>query len=126
MNDVKIVRLKNGNDVIGFVTEKLDGSLFIMEPMEITIHTEGKYSGLILKNWLPASLIKLNEATIKTENIICIMEANEEFSKYYSNSVSVFNERMKLKDTMSKMKEEEVDAMMEAYNELSSEEHIIH
>ena len=57
MNDVKIVRLKNGNDVIGFVTEKLDGSLFIMEPMEITIHTEGRYSGLILKNCLKTQFL---------------------------------------------------------------------
>jgi len=126
MNEVKIIRLRNGSDVIGFVTEKIDGSIFIMEPMEVIMHSEGRFSGLILKQWLPARLIKMNEASINPDNIVCIMEANEEFAMQYSNSVNEYNERMKMKDSMSKLKGEELNEMMEAYNQLSNEEHIIH
>jgi hypothetical protein len=126
MNEVKIIRLRNGSDVIGFVTEKIDGSIFIMEPMEVIMHSEGRFSGLILKQWLPARLIKMNEASINPDNIVCIMEANEEFAMQYSNSVNECNERMKMKDSMSKLKGEELNEMMEAYNQLANEEHIIH
>jgi hypothetical protein len=97
-----------------------------MEPMEVIMHSEGRFSGLILKQWLPARLIKMNEASINPDNIVCIMEANEEFAMQYSNSVNECNERMKMKDSMSKLKGEELNEMMEAYNQLANEEHIIH
>ena len=126
MNEVKIIRLRNGSDVIGFVIEKIDGSIFIMEPMEVIMHSEGRFSGLILKQWLPARLIKMNGTSINPDNIVCIMEANEEFAMQYSNSVNEYNERMKMKDSMSKLKGEELNEMMEAYNQLANEEHIIH
>jgi hypothetical protein len=126
MNEVKIIRLRNGSDVIGFVTEKMDGSFFIMEPMEIIMHSEGRFSGLILKQWLPARLIKSNEANIKSDNVVCVMEANEDFAQHYSNSVEEYNERIKIRNNLAKTKQEDMHEMMEAFNELANEEHIIH
>ena len=61
MNTIKIVRLKNGEDIIGNLSDNTNGDYEISEPMSVSLVQKGHESGLVMSHWLPVQLIKKNE-----------------------------------------------------------------
>jgi len=122
MNDVKILRLQDSTDIIGFVTELENGSYYIINPMQIIIHVEGKYSGIILREWLPARLIELNEATIDRKQVVCVLGPNTLFIDYYIKfTVDIKNKLDSLSSDLD-IKESDTDDYIEEFNNLTREE----
>jgi len=122
MNDVKILRLQDSTDIIGFVTELENGSYYIINPMQIIIHVEGKYSGIILREWLPARLIELNEATIDRKQVVCVLGPNKLFIDYYTKfTVDIKNKLDSLGSDLD-IKESDTDDYIEEFNNLTREE----
>ena len=88
---IEILRLKNGEDIIGDVY-KDTGDYEILEPMSVGIETRGREAGLVMQHWLPVQLIEGNKTTIKKEDVLTTFHPNNEFKEYYKNTIQKNNE----------------------------------
>ena len=120
MDNIKIVRFKNDIDVIcTCVFDTKSRSYDLSEPMMFDVSHKGQ---LILQHWLPLNVMKEHHVRIKEEDILCIYEANEEFSQYYFDVVTKMNSVM----TSGLVDKEETEMVLEAMEELSSKAIPIH
>jgi hypothetical protein len=111
---IKIVRLKNGEDIIGSLERLPIDDIQITEPMSVAITTRGQESGLVMSHWLPVQLIKKNEITIKSCDVLTMFEPNDEFVEYYLNTVEKIKSLMKAKELTDEMTDEEIEDIMDA------------
>jgi len=114
-NNIKIVRLKNGEDIIGNLYNKEDGNMDITEPMSVQIVEQGQHRpGLVMSHWLPVQLIKKNEITINSRDVLTVFDPNEEFCEYYSNTVDKLHAVLKAREYTDSLSDEELDEIMES------------
>ena len=116
MNTIKIVRLKNGEDIIGVLND-IDGEYEITEPMSVSVVQKGHQSGLVMSHWLPVQLIKKNEIKINSCDVLTVFEPNDEFAEYYTNTVEKINELLKAKSLADEMTDEEIEDIMDALDD---------
>ena len=121
---IKIVRLKNGEDIIGDLMKLPIDDIQITEPMSVAITSRGHENGLVMSHWLPVQLIKKNEITIKSCDVLTIFEPNDEFAEYYVNTVEKIKALMKAKELTDEMTDEEIDDIMDALDD--SEGQVLH
>ena len=114
MNTIKIVRLKNGEDIIGQICDSANGNYDITEPMSVSLVQKGHESGLVMSHWLPVQLIKKNEIKINSRDVLTIFEPNDEFAEYYTNTVEKINDLLKAKNLANSMTDEEIEDIMDA------------
>ena len=117
MNTIKIVRLKNGEDIIGMLSDSLDGNYEISEPMSVSLVQKGHQSGLVMSHWLPVQLIKKNEIKISSHDVLTMFEPNDEFAEYYTNTVEKINQLLKAKSLADEMTDEEIEDIMDALDD---------
>jgi hypothetical protein len=122
MNDIRIIKLQDGSDIIGAVTELEDSSFYVITPMQVIIHTEGKYSGIILREWLPARLLELNEAIINRHQIVCFMKPNKTFIDYYVRSMNEMKNKLEALGSDVELRDSLEDDVTEQFNSLTREE----
>lgn len=114
---VKIVRFKDGLDVITDVfykydmDDKMNGDVELTNPMMFELRNQN----LVMEHWLPLAIMKEKKVTIKSTEILCTMDPNEDFEEYYTNAVKQMNKA--LQDSKSKNKED-IQDMLEALAEL--------
>lgn len=113
MNTIKIVRLKNGEDIIGVLNDT-NGEYEISEPMSVSLVQKGHQSGLVMSHWLPVQLIKKNEIKISSRDVLTIFEPNDEFAEYYTNTVEKIKQLLKAKSLADEMTDEEIEDIMGA------------
>ena len=116
MNTIKIVRLKNGEDIIGSL-HNVDEGFEIAEPMSVEIVNNGKENGLVMSHWLPVQIIKKNMITLSSCDVLTVFDPNEEFAEYYTNTVDKMKELLEAKELASKMTDEEIHNIMDAYED---------
>jgi hypothetical protein len=121
---IKIVRLKNGEDIIGNLMTLPIDDIQITEPMSVYISNRGQESGLVMAHWLPVQLIKKNEITLKSCDVLTMFEPNQEFEEYYLNTVEKIKSLMKAKELSDEMTDEEIEDIMDALED--SEGQVIH
>jgi SAM-dependent MidA family methyltransferase len=114
MNTIKIVRLKNGEDIIGNLSDNIDGDYEISEPMSVSLVQKGHESGLVMSHWLPVQLIKKNEIKINSRDVLTMFEPNDEFAEYYTNTVEKIKNLLKAKNVADSMTDEEIEDIMDA------------
>jgi SAM-dependent MidA family methyltransferase len=114
MNTIKIVRLKNGEDIIGNLSDNIDGDYDISEPMSVSLVQKGHESGLVMSHWLPVQLIKKNEIKINSRDVLTMFEPNDEFAEYYTNTVEKIKQLLKAKNVADSMTDEEIEDIMDA------------
>jgi hypothetical protein len=114
---IKIVRLKNGEDIIGDLMKLPIDDIQITEPMSVAITNRGHENGLVMSHWLPVQLIKKNEITIKSCDVLTIFEPNDEFAEYYVNTVEKIKSLMKAKNVADSMTDEEIEDIMDALDD---------
>ena len=124
--NIKIVRLQNGEDIMGNVTSLDVGKFNVTEPMSVELEYRGKEAGLMMHHWLPVQLIKKNEITLEQKDILCVLEPNEEFTEYYLNTVEKIKELLAAKNLVNDLEEGEIDDIMEAYEELKTHGDTLH
>lgn len=84
MDDIKIVRLQTGEDVIASYTTDKEGFVFLLNPMVFIVkRTESTKSSIFLSHWLPIDVLEKNVAQITKDDILCILEPTDEFKQYY-------------------------------------------
>ena len=113
---IQILRLKNGEDIIGNVVTFSD-DYEIQEPMSVSIEYRGNQSGLVMNHWLPVQLIKRNEITIKNIDVLCVLEPADEFTEYYMNTVEKIHDLLEARNLVDSLDDDEVNNIMDALDE---------
>ena len=122
-NNIKIVRLRNGEDIIGSLANVCNGNMDIIEPMSVAVE-EGPHAKLIMSHWLPVQLIKKNEITLKEQDILTVFEPNDDFCEYYLHTVERIKDLLKAKNIADKMTDDEIEEVMDALED--SKGHSLH
>ena len=125
-SNIKIVRLQNGEDIIGSVADLDYGQYNISEPMSVDIDYRQKSAGLVMNHWLPVQLIKKNEITINTKDVLCLLEPNDEFVEYYMNTVEKIKELLAAKNLVDGLDDDEVNDIMDAFEEMDNDGVTLH
>jgi hypothetical protein len=117
---IRIVRLQNGEDIVANIINKESGIYTVQEPMTVNIDYRGKEAGLVMHHWLPVQLVKKNEIDLADKDIICMVEPAEEFCEYYLSTVERIKELLSAKNLVESLDEEEVNNIMDAYEEMDN------
>jgi len=118
--NVKIVRLKSGEDILCNLLINEDKVLInLLEPMLMETETYGGNQHLVISNWLPVALIKENRSVVPITEVLCVMQPNEELVEYYDETLKKMNKTLVVKD-MDDLTEEEMIKMMEVMEEIKS------
>ena len=119
-SNVRIIRLKNGEDILCNLLINEDKVLInLLEPMLISTEIHFNEEHLVLTSWLPVSLIKENRSVIPITEVMCVMHPNDELIEYYNEMVIKMNSSLIVKDA-DDLTEEEVVQMMEVMEEIKS------
>lgn len=92
-DNIKILRLNDGEDIITDYTVE-DGNVIVMHnPMALFFKrmSIGK-SMVIMQPWLPIELVNVNMAKIFSNQILTVIEPRTSLVEYYRNAVQESNE----------------------------------
>jgi hypothetical protein len=132
MDNIKIVRLQSGEDVIADYTQvEGDSSVLLTNPMCLIFKRMPTGRAVMLMSpWLPLELVEKNEAWLFEADILSIFQPKSQIIDYYTNTVKEVEEDM-LQEQMhgqgltditdefdDEMSEEEEIQAMEELNEL--------
>ena len=131
MDNIKIVRLKNGEDIVGQLLDYKDTngnieSYDVIEPMTVDVEYRGKEAGLVMRHWLPVQLLKHNEINIKQQDILSLLEPDDEFAEYYVNTVTKIHDLLKAKNLVDSLSDEEIENMIQEFEELQHNGNTLH
>jgi hypothetical protein len=114
---VKLLRLKDGIDVICDCIFEKDNKIMIDSPMLFEL----RGMNLVLQHWLPVAVMKGDSVEISSNDILFTMEPTEDFEEYYINAM------VKLKDESRKEREVELnDEVMAAFEEKEIGKSLLH
>lgn len=82
-DSVKIVRFKDGLDVITTRTSLTKDLIELENPMMFEVRN----SHLVLEQWLPLAVMEGDTVTIDSKEILCEMNPNSEFAEYYVETI---------------------------------------
>ena len=123
----QIIKLQNGTDLIANVALNSAEEYVLEEPMEFNIDIRGRgESGLIMRHWLPVQLLKKNSISIKTKDVLSVMEPEDEFCEYYLNTVYKIKELLKAKSLVDDMDDDEIQEMIDEFEDLRNDGDTIH
>lgn len=114
---VKILRLKDGLDIVCNIAEEKDNKIVIENPMLFEL----RGVNLILQYWLPMAVIKGESVEIGTDSVLCSMDPSDDFSEYYVNSMN------RMRDFERKENEVELnEEVLAAFQEKETKNLLIH
>jgi hypothetical protein len=93
MEQVKLIRLKTGEDVISYIEDYEPGKKILRSPMAVLVKLDmktGKQT-VLMDHWLPITVIKENEAVIDDGEILTSVDPSSEFSEYYENAIEALD-----------------------------------
>lgn len=132
MDNIKMVRLQNGEDIIGTISSNTSGVYNVSHPMVVEITSRNGMPILGMTHWLPVQLVKTNEVILTDKDILCMIEPSEDFIEYYNNTVEKISELLKakkiIKDQMEDPDtfEEDIEEIMNHLRDMPSDKDIIH
>ena len=122
MDNIKIIRLQTGEDVIADYQQiEGDESVLLSNPMSLIFKRMPTGRAVMLMSpWLPLELVEKNEAWLYESDILTVVQPKQQIIDYYSNSVKEVEEDM----IASAMDEENYlrDITDEMDDEMSDEE----
>ncbi len=88
-NNIKIVRLQSGEDIMADVMENDENELIVLDnPMHIIFkRMPTGQTVMMMMPWLPVELIKENSALVYTSDIVTVIEPKEAMIRYYDRLV---------------------------------------
>jgi len=114
---VKLLRLKDGIDVICDCIFEKDNKLIIDSPMLFEL----RGTNLVLQQWLPAAVMKGYSVEVSSSDVLFTMEPTEDFEEYYINAM------IKLKDETRKENEVELnEEVMAAFEDKEIGKSLLH
>ena len=115
IEDIKLVRFKTGEDIIGYVSDINHDKLNIKFPMLVITDDVNGQKAYVMAPWLPHQLYKLNEASVWSNDVMFVADATDVFIDYYKEMVVKLEKYITASEIMEHMQEEEelIDALME-------------
>ena len=115
MDNVKIIRMQTGEDIMASMIEdkEQNETVVLNNPMRLVFRRlPTGQTILMMMPWLPVELIKEDSAIIYTTDIITIIEPKESMKEYYENLVDKTVEEMMhseelLEERLANMEQEE-------------------
>ena len=129
MNNVKIIRMQTGEDIMASMIEEQEQNetVVLNNPMRLVFRRlPTGQTVLMMMPWLPVELIKEDSAIIYTTDIITVIEPKESMKEYYENLVDKTIEEMMNSEeileqrlaNMEKEEKEEQQVAEEIINEI--------
>ena len=108
-NNIKIVRLQSGEDVIADCIEDNENNLvFLDNPMLLVFkRMPTGQTVMLMAPWLPIEVIKENTATVYDTDILTYIEPKDDLIEYYGNAVLEAQETMETKSKLNDIFDEE-------------------
>lgn len=124
MEQIKILRLKDGEDLISYVEDYGTGEVLLRSPMMVIVKHDNK-SGkqtVLMDHWLPTYIILKNEVILKTTDILCTMDSSPALNEYYENAISAIETFNSDADASSdeELTQEEMTMILESSNLVGS------
>jgi hypothetical protein len=96
MDNIKIIRLQSGEDVIADYTQvEGDSSVLLTNPMTLMFKRMPTGRAVMLMSpWLPLELVEKNEAWLFEADILTIIQPKAQIIDYYTNTVKEVEEDM--------------------------------
>jgi len=123
-DEVKILRLVTGEDIICNYYKVSADSYVVTDPMMLIVKFKGRNSSVIMEHWLPVEVIKSNEVLINPRDVITFIEPKESLSEYYTNLVEKLHRTIEKRNQIENMDLDEMIDIMEALEE--SQGQILH
>jgi len=88
MNDIKLIRLVNGSDILCEITEDSEYNYILREPLAVDYVVDGRgMKSIYFSPWLPSSMIIDNFARIRKTDVLTIMNPTEVVIENYCRAV---------------------------------------
>jgi hypothetical protein len=93
MHEIKLVRLRTGEDILSTYKEDAESEMVMLkDPMTIIFkRLASGQSMLMISPWLPVELIENNTATIYTDDILTVIEPKTVLIEHYVKMVNDLN-----------------------------------
>jgi len=123
MNNIKVVRLLDGTDIVSIIDEIRNGVFLLINPMEFQVQVRGQASHITLAPYLPFQFVEKNEVIIYSKDVVFMTTPKEEFAEYYETSVEQLLENANEEEPLP---EKIKDLMIKAFIALDPEEKVLH
>mgnify|MGYP003625952663 FL=1 len=84
--NIKLVRLQSGEDVIADITSDSDSTI-LNNPMVLMVRRSPKGSVMMMVPWLPIEIISDNMATLNNREIVTFTNPKNSLIEYYLNAI---------------------------------------
>lgn len=121
MDNIRIVRFKDGQDVICRVSEENLKTIDIEEPMMFSVRN----ASLMIQQWLPLAVTKSNKVSIHLDDILCIYEPNDNFREYYEGLITKINDVVE-KNDLANANVDKLKELIEALENAPSDDTPLH
>jgi hypothetical protein len=89
MDNIKIIRLQSGEDIIAtYREENGEGTVLLANPMTLMFKRLPTGKAIMLMSpWLPIELIESNSTWVYTDDILSVMQPKANLIDYYNKSI---------------------------------------
>lgn len=109
-NDIRILRLVTGEDIICNFNKISVDDYVVSDPMTLIIKFSGKNSNVIMEHWLPVEVIHKNSVLIESKQVLTMFDPNEDLAEYYTGLVEKLHDTIRQRRMVEEM---ELDGMVE-------------
>lgn len=124
MDNIKIVRLQSGEDVIAGYSDDQEGSVTLTNPMALIFKRMPTGRAVMMMSpWLPLEIVEHNVACLYTQDILSVFQPKQSMINYYHNMIVEVEEDRK-NDEMNELhdiEEEDFEMSSEEENEAMEE-----
>ena len=124
MDNIKIVRLQSGEDVIAGYSDDEEGSVTLTNPMALIFKRMPTGRAVMMMSpWLPLEIVEHNVACLYTQDILSVFQPKQSMINYYHNMIVEVEEDRK-NDEMNELhdiEEEDFEMSSEEENEAMEE-----
>ena len=116
-DEVKILRLVTGEDIICNYYKVSADSYVVTDPMMLIVKFKGRNSSVVMEHWLPVEVVKSNEVLINPRDVITMFDPKEGLAEYYTNLVEKLHRTIEKRNQIENMDLDEMIDIMEALEE---------
>jgi hypothetical protein len=112
---IQIVRMKTGEDIIGYISNVTESNFVIKNPMliDVMVDMKSQQQSFVMKSWLPHQLYKDKEVSIWTNDTIFTADANDEFIVYYEMMIKKIEQYITGEQIMDTLDEDDIYQAMD-------------
>lgn len=114
-----IIKLTNGETIIGEIVHQDDTTTSVMEPLALEIaESDSGKPMMVALTWIPLTK-RVNMVNLNTPHVVAVADVDEEINAYYEKSLAILkNDVDKLKEILSE--EAGVDSLSEVKDKLET------